>query len=54
MPCWPACWRKDRIDGTVWDPNCELAEGYAELTSAANLKRLSRLGIMVTGMSTPH
>jgi hypothetical protein len=47
-----ARWRKDRIGGIVWYLDCELAEGYAEVTLAP--KALPRLGIMVKGTPTTH
>jgi hypothetical protein len=44
-----ARWRKDRIGGTVWYLDCELAEGYANLAPAREPKALPRLGPMVKG-----
>ena len=40
-----ARWRKDRIGGTVWYLDCELAEGYADL-APARPKALPRPGAM--------
>ncbi len=42
-----ARWRKERIGGTVWYLDCELAEGYAELAPAREPKALPRPGTMV-------
>ena len=47
-----ARWRKDRIGGTVWYLDCELAEGYANLALAREPKALPRLGPMVKGTQT--
>jgi hypothetical protein len=49
-----ARWRKDRIGGTVWYLDCELAEGYADLAPAPESKALPRLGPMVKGTQTAH
>jgi hypothetical protein len=51
-----ARWRKDRIGGTVWYLDCELAEGYADLAlaPAPESKAVTRLGMMVKGTTTPH
>ena len=53
-----ARWRKDRIGGTVWYLDCELAEGYADRTSdrMSEPKALPkpRLGVMVKGTQTAH
>ena len=43
-----ARWRKDRIGGTVWYLDCELAEGYADLAPAREPKALPRLGTPTT------
>ncbi len=47
-----ARWRKDRIGGTVWYLDCELAEGYGDVVPQA--KALPRLGPMTKGMPTAH
>ena len=44
-----ARWRKDRIGGTVWYLDGELAEGYADLEPA-----LPRPGAMAKGTPTAH
>jgi hypothetical protein len=44
-----ARWRKDRIGGTVWYLNCELAEGYANLWLVREPKALVRLDVIGTG-----
>ncbi len=49
-----ARWRKDRISGAVWYLDCELAEGYTELTHATKPKALPRLGNMAKGTPTAH
>ena len=49
-----ARWRKDRIGGTVWYLDCELAEGYAELAPAREPKALPRLSTAVRGTPTAH
>ena len=49
-----ARWRKERIGGTVWYLDCELAEGYAELAPAREPKALPRPGTMVRGTPTTH
>jgi hypothetical protein len=53
-----ARWRKDRIGGTVWYLDCELAEGYADLTPgrAREPKVLPRprLGITAKDTQTAH
>jgi hypothetical protein len=52
-----ARWRKDRIGGTVWYLDCELAEGYgdlAHLAPAPEPKALPRLGPMVKGKQTTY
>jgi hypothetical protein len=49
-----ARWRKDRISGVVWYLDCELAEGYAGLSSPPKPKALPRPGIMAKGTSTTH
>jgi hypothetical protein len=53
-----ARWRKDRIGGVVWYLDCELAEGYADLTldKARDPKALPhpRLGTMDKGAQTAH
>jgi hypothetical protein len=48
-----ARWRKDRIGGAVWYLDCELAEGYALITTR-EAKAIPRLGVMVRGTSTAH
>jgi hypothetical protein len=48
-----ARWRKDRIGGTVWYLDCELAEGYADLAPAREPKALPR-PTMVGGAPTTH
>jgi len=47
-------WRKDRIGGTAWHLNCELAEGDASLSPARTHKKLPRLGIMAKAAQTTH
>ena len=47
-----ARWRKDRIGGTVWYLDCELAEGYRDL--APSSKTLPRLGAMAKAGHTAH
>ena len=49
-----ARWRKDRIGGTVWYLDCELAEGYAGLEPAREPKALPRPGAMAKGTPTTH
>ena len=43
-----ARWRKDRIGGTVWYLDCELAEGYGYLTPAREPKALPQLSTPTT------
>ena len=49
-----ARWRKDRIGGTVWYLDCELAEGYAGLAPRREPKAPPQLGTMVRGTPTTH
>ena len=49
-----ARWRKERIGGTVWYLDCELAEGYAELKPMRQPKALPRSGTMVRSTPTTH
>ena len=49
-----ARWRKDRIGGTVWYLDCELAEGYAELAPLREPKALPRLGTVVKSTPPTH
>ena len=51
-------WRKDRIGGAVWYLDCELAEGYADVTSGrvreAEALPRSRRRVMVNGAQSAH
>ena len=47
-----ARWRKDRIGGTVWYLDCELAEGYRD--PAPSPRSLLRLGAMAKAGNTAH
>ena len=50
-----ARWRKDRIGGTVWYLDCELAEGYAYLVTGREPKALPhQLGPMAKEAPTTH
>jgi hypothetical protein len=49
-----ARWRKERIGGAVWYLDCELTEGYENLTPAREPKALSSLVMMVKGTSPAH
>jgi hypothetical protein len=46
-----ARWRKDRIGGTGYYLDCEVAEGYTELPLAMKPKALPRLGFMAKDAS---
>lgn len=48
-----ARWPKER-SGNVYYLDCELAEGYAELTPPTKPAALSRSGIMAKGTTTTH
>ena len=49
-----ARWRKERIGGTVWYLDCELAEGYADLAPVQEPKALPRLGTDGKGARRPR
>jgi hypothetical protein len=46
--------RNERIGGTVWYLDCELAEGYADLSPAPEPTAIPRLGPMVKSAQTTH
>jgi hypothetical protein len=49
-----ARWRKDRVGGTVWYLDCELAEGYLGLAPLAGPEALSGPGTIAKGTPTIH
>jgi hypothetical protein len=49
-----ARWRKDRVGGTVWYLDCELAEGYVGLAPVCGPKVLAAPGTIVKGSPTAH
>jgi hypothetical protein len=49
-----ARWRKDRVGGTVWYLDCELAEGYAGLAPVSAPKALPEPATIAKGTPTAH
>jgi hypothetical protein len=49
-----ARWRKDRIGGTVWYRDCELAARYAGLAPTSGTKALAGPGTIAKGTATTH
>ena len=49
-----ARWRKDRVGGTVWYLDAELAEGYVGLAPVRGQKALPVLSELPKGTSTAH